>query len=567
MTSTKLTDAEAAVVARAKARRRERSAAVTTFYADDDPADLPVWKAPDQIEDPDPGEVAAWAAQQHAEATETNASAPVEATEPPTAHQSTAKPSKAAESRPPGAQKPTETMNRPSTHQDSPNVSQAAHDAATEHITQARRATQPEDLPDGPERVVFTHSPATRAVWHAARARMGSPWAVLGVVMAETVAATGPHVQLPALIGGPGSLNLLVGLVGEPGGGKGTAEGIAHHLFTITDDQGRAVEVPELPLGTGEGIAELFTRRDQPGDDAPAAATPDRVVFRVPEIDALTAASSKRESTILPVLRQAFMGEPLGHTGASQATTRNVPAHTYRLAVVMGIQPRRSGGLLNDADGGTPQRVLWEPVAYAGAPDTTPPAPAPFTVRLPAGTRNGTTPVTVTLPASVTDLVRANRLRRLRGEAVEGLDGHLLLTREKVAAALALMDARTAVTEADWTAAGAVIDLSTATRKVCQDARQGADQDEDRRAGERAETRRDASERKRMDTVRDRTLERLRAADGPVLFRSLSRPLNSQQRRLLPDVLDELIDGGLVTRHETYNGNGEPTAEFRAAPM
>ena len=44
-------------------------------------------------------------------------------------------------------------------------------------------------------------------------------------------------------------------------------------------------------------------------------------------------------------------------------------------------------------------------------------------------------------------------------------------------------------------------------------------------------------------------------------------PLNSQQRRLLPDVLDELIDGGLVTRHETYNGNGEPTAEFRAAPM
>ncbi|MGP5082566.1 hypothetical protein ACTXJ8_12365 [Corynebacterium variabile] len=436
-------------------------------------------------------------------------------------------------------------------------------------VSATRRAATPDDLPDGPERIVFTHSPATRAIWQAARARMGSPWAVLGVVMAATVAATGPHVQLPALVGGPGSLNVLVGLVGEPGGGKGTAEGIAHHLFTVTDYNGTPIEVPELPLGTGEGIAELFTRRELPGDETSATATPDRVVFRVPEIDALTAASSKRESTILPVLRQAFMGEPLGHTGASRATTRNVPAHTYRLAVVMGIQPRRSGGLLNDADGGTPQRVLWLPVAYAGAPDTTPPAPAPFTVRLPEGTRTayGNMPVTITLPASVAELVRTNRLRRLRGEAIEGLDGHLLLTQEKTAAALALMDSRTNVTETDWAAAGAIIDLSAATRRVCQDARKGADQDEDRRAGERAETRRDASERKRMDTVRNRTLERLRAAGSAVAFRSLSRPLNSNQRRLLPDVLDELVEGGLVTRHETYNGNGEPTAEFRAAPV
>lgn len=461
----------------------------------------------------------------------------------------------------------TAAVEPPTTRAVSPTETTNGTGAHIDALAATRQATTPDDLPDGPERIVFTHSPATRAVWHSARARMGSPWAVLGVVMAATVAATGPHVQLPALVGGPGSLNMLVGLVGEPGGGKGTAEGIAHHLFTVADEKGNPVEVPELPLGTGEGIAELFTQRDLPGDDSPATATPDRVVFRVPEIDALTAASSKRESTILPVLRQAFMGEPLGHTGASQATTRNVPAHTYRLAVVMGIQPRRSGGLLNDADGGTPQRVAWLPVAYAGAPDTTPTAPAPFTVRLPEGTRNGTTPVTITLPDSVADLVRTNRLRRLRGEAVEGLDGHLLLTQEKTAAALALMDGRTNVTEGDWAAAGAVIDLSAATRKVCQDARTGADQDEDRRAGERAETRRDASERKRMDTVRDRTLQRLRATDGPVLFRSLSRPLNSNQRRLLPDVLDELMEGGLATRNDTYDGNGDPTAEFRAAPV
>lgn len=448
-------------------------------------------------------------------------------------------------------------------HSGTPEPVRRSHDTT---ISAARRATTPDDLPPGPECTVFTHSAATRAVWHAARARLGSPWAVLGCVMAATVAATGPHLQLPALVGGPGSLNLLVSLVGEPGSGKGTAEGIAHHMFTITDENDGQIEVPELPLGTGEGIAELFTRRETPGH-APAAPTPDRVVFRMPEVDALAAASSKRESTIMPVLRQVFMGEPLGHTGASQATTRNVPAHSYRVSVVMGVQPRRSGALLADADGGTPQRVLWLPVAYPGAPDITPPAPPIFTIRLPRGTRNGSAPVTIALPEQVEHQIRENRLRRLRGEAVEGLDGHLLLAQEKVSAALALMDGRKTVADADWIAAGAVIDLSTTTRTACEDARRGADQDEDRKAGERAETRRDASERKRMDTVRARTLERLRAADGPVPFRRLSRPLNSNQRRLLPDVLDELMEHGLVTRHETYNGVGEPTAEFCAAPL
>lgn len=391
----------------------------------------------------------------------------------------------------------------------------------TADVLQARRATTPEELPDGPERTVFTHSEATRAVWHAARARMGAPLAVLGAVMAQTVAATGPHVQLPPLIGIPASLNLLVGLVGEPGGGKGTAEGIAASLFAVVDSEDREVEVPVLPLGTGQGIAELFTRRDgkDDGDDGRLVeATPDRVIFRVPEIDSLTAAARNRESTIMPTLRQAFMGEPLGHTGATRETTRNVPAHSYRVCVVMGIQPRRSGGLLQDADGGTPQRVLWLPVDDPSAPE--PGAATPWTqvtsIRLPAGARAtyGGESVTMTLPDSVGALVRRNRLTRLRGEAVEGLDGHLLLTQEKVAAALALMDSRMDVTEADWSAAGAVIDLSTRTREVCQRACSISDED---RQVEREERRDAALERVAVGRAgRARTIveDALRAGKG-----------------------------------------------------
>ena len=88
--TTKLTDAEAAVVARMKAKRKAKTTPVeSTFYADDEPAGLPVWNAPGQV----------------------------------------------AESRSPGAQgtaqRPVEATNGTDTHQGTANVSQAAHDAAS----------------------------------------------------------------------------------------------------------------------------------------------------------------------------------------------------------------------------------------------------------------------------------------------------------------------------------------------------------------------------------------------------------------------------------------------------
>ena len=84
--TTKLTDAEAAVVARMKARRKSLAA---EFY---DPADDP---------EPDAGTVAEWAAAEATATAVTATSSPVERPKPPSAHRGT------------------------------PNVSQAAHDAAS----------------------------------------------------------------------------------------------------------------------------------------------------------------------------------------------------------------------------------------------------------------------------------------------------------------------------------------------------------------------------------------------------------------------------------------------------
>lgn len=447
-----------------------------------------------------------------------------------------------------------------------------------EDVRQAREAWEPGDLPEGRERTVFNHSGATRAVWFAARARAGNPWPVLGCVMAQTLAAAGPHVRLSSPIGQPASLNMFVGLVGEPASGKGLAESIAMSLFSYCDDRGEAVETPTSPLGSGEGIAEMFTERKRRGDDGPAEATPDRVLFQVPEIDTLAAGSSRSESTILPVLRQVYMGEPLGHAGASRETTRNVRRHSYRACVIMGIQPRRSDVLLRDADGGTPQRVLWLPVPYPGMPerDHTPDEPGVFKIQLPRDVRSGTSAVPVYLPEVAGEAMYAARLSRGRGETVGGMDGHLLLTQGKTAAALALMDGRRTVAPEDWAVAGEIIDLSTETREMCREACESAEVERAaarrRVSAEAEDTADDDLVRRRTEDVRKRVFGFLEAAEGVRLTyghmatRLQARPTKSadrkSQRDRLRGVLERLTADGLIVETWTEDSRGERIPEY-----
>ena len=60
-----------------------------------------------------------------------------------------------------------------------------------------------------------------------ARARLASPYATLGEVLTGVTGRVQPAVQLPALIGGPGSLNMLIAAVGPSGEGKGAARACA----------------------------------------------------------------------------------------------------------------------------------------------------------------------------------------------------------------------------------------------------------------------------------------------------------------------------------------------------
>ncbi|WP_308213366.1 bifunctional DNA primase/polymerase [Mycobacteroides abscessus] len=317
-----------------------------------------------------------------------------------------------------------------------------------------------------------------------ARARRVAPWAVLGYALARAVCAIPPHVVLPALVGSEASLNLFVALVGPSGAGKGGASGAAKSWLR-TDP-----ETVIATLGSGEGMAKVYAYKQKPpagsGGGWTQVGLESAVLFDAPEVDNLAALSARNSSTLLPQLRSAYSGEELGFSYADPAKSVRLCAYRYRLCLTVGVQPGRGSGLLDDADGGTPQRFVWLPTTDPDIPDEAPEAPAAYELPIwptNAGaskiTLGGTGALglldvpakpgdlrTLTIPTVARTAIDEHRCKMLRGDAgTDPLDGHRLLCRLKVAAALMWLDRRTdEVSEQDWELAGTVMAVSDATR-------------------------------------------------------------------------------------------------------
>lgn len=207
----------------------------------------------------------------------------------------------------------------------------------------------------------WTSRPELAHLRDFARARRAAPWAVLGCALTRVVAHVEPFVTLPPIIGGDASLNLFLGLVGPSGGGKGAAEAAAKDAVRFT----RLLETPpvEAGVGSGEGIAHTYLRYvpGKKGEPGTVEQHNTRAIFRAPEVDTLAALKGRQGSTLLPKLRDAWIGDALGFAYADVTRRLDLRAHQYRLCLIVGIQPNRAAVLLDDADGGTPQRFLWLP--------------------------------------------------------------------------------------------------------------------------------------------------------------------------------------------------------------
>lgn len=375
-----------------------------------------------------------------------------------------------------------------------------------------------------------------------ARARYAAPWAVFFAVLLRVAASVGPHVQLPGIIGGRASINLLCAFVSPSGGGKG-----------ISDKVGRLawpVPILELPIGSGEGIAETFTTRGKESEDNERV---NAAIFNCSEIDILTGLESRQGSTILGTLKAFAMGEQFGSTNATKANSRNVPAHSYRGCLSVGAQPGHTGVIFNDTTGGSPQRFLWALTIDPHMPATVTPDPEPLDTTIPAWAPGMDGVVEIKYgPAEITETIISSHLGRQRGEA-DALDGHAMLTRCKVAALLAVMHGRSVVSDWDWQRSAEVMAVSNATREwIVEQARQAARAKVRERAMARA-TGEEIIDERRAEVVRRRILRIL--DEGPASHGNVhSRIGKREYKELFPAVIASLLTSGLVVAEQTPRG-------------
>lgn len=387
-----------------------------------------------------------------------------------------------------------------------------------------------------------------------ARARRCSPWAVLGVTLARVITATPQFVVLPALVGSYASLNLFIALVGPSGGGKGAAESAAGDCLDMID-------IDVATVGSGEGIGHLYAHREK------GEVIRDRyaVLFTIPEVDNLTALGNRQGATLMPQLRSAWSGEKLGFSYADKNKALPIDRHTYRMGLVLGVQPGRAAPLLDDADGGTPQRFLWMPVTDPHAPDDAPPVPNPLPWHL-SGTWTASDPfapevggvkiVVMEIPDEVRQQVGRASLDRLRAQT-DALDGHTMLARLKVAAALALLNRRKAVTMDDWQLSETIMAVSMQTRTAVVEYLGTKARQANRQKGE-AESQRailvaDRVAEEATRRVARKVLSRIQAA-GEHARSEVRRVVAARDRQYFDEAVDRLIEAGTLVVRATDHG-------------
>lgn len=293
-------------------------------------------------------------------------------------------------------------------------------------------------------------------IYTAALAQMTSPWAVFACCTARLLALTPPSIRLPAIIGGEGSLNWFGAIVAKSGGGKGAAMAVAEQLV-VSDD------VYVRGAGSGEGMIEAY-RRASEGHEV------ESILFSIDEVDSIASLKDRSGQTTMSVIRSGFSGETLGYTYRGRAK-ESVRKHTYRMTMLVSVQPDRAAALFDDAGGGTPQRFQWFIGRDRRITENPPEWPMlrkePRRIPLISSSDMARAAGIVEVPQEVRDTVRRARATSMSGDDT-ALDGHALYCREKSAFALALMDGRTSINDEDWKLSGIAAAVSDWTREQTQ---------------------------------------------------------------------------------------------------
>lgn len=206
---------------------------------------------------------------------------------------------------------------------------------------------------------LWSASPQLKHIAQAADNIACSRSALLAATLMRILVQVDPSVQLAGSedgsVGSRASLNLGTVLIGASGQGKSVISDKSLELVPGSRRFARS------KMATGQGLIQAYLRWNETAQRNELIDEP-QALFWFDEIDVLAATSADSTSTLLGEIRTMMTG---GHTGTQTATAsrqRDLPARSYNLQLIINAQPSRTGVLLSDRDGGTPQRFLWTPV-------------------------------------------------------------------------------------------------------------------------------------------------------------------------------------------------------------
>ena len=383
-----------------------------------------------------------------------------------------------------------------------------------------------------------------------------SRWTLLGVALQRALHTVPWWVHYESFRG-PAPLNTLVGFVGPTGTGKTLGSSVLGRFVIFPDSDPVNTFTKSwtgfVEPGSGEAMPDYYVEpapKDSEENEGYELAFDKKVwahpnhaaAFSFDEVGMLDARNSRQGSTITDYLKQGYSGSEFGRVLKGRKGTLLQP-HTYRFTCGVNLQPARAGSFFTDSEiaGGFPSRFLW------------------FNTQDKTLKRSFETLTLETFRAAFVDWGGVESMRALQemdeahkdqhfasmaGE-VEPIDSHLLLTRAKVACALAVLDDRAWLSKEDWELSAVVVEHSRQTREVIletlsEEAAKTRDKNA-KAAATLAATTEEIKHQKSVERVAGNIRNALRSGKIKSLKdKSLAKQISSRDRDFIPEAIQFL---------------------------
>lgn len=388
------------------------------------------------------------------------------------------------------------------------------------------------------QHTIFDATPTLSHIRQAAHSRLLGSGGVLCCVLGRVLLEAPIGVDIPSVIGSAAPLNLGFAFVGQSGSGKSSSVAVAGEILGLNQD------FMEIGPGSGEGLIDSFieeVRETDPNDPDKTVKVkrlvdPPSRLLNVDEVGRMGAIKGREGSTLFSMVRTALTGGSLKTANATAGgRQRSIDGGEYRLIVFAGVQPGLSDVLLDDVNAGTPQRFVWVSMVDKTVPGTDVPWPG----ELDWDSLYLEFLQEIHIPEFVHEEVKEARLNVVQ-HGGDPLRGHLLLTKMKVAIALALLHQENAVTQQWWALAGMIIEWSLKEQVRCRaflsEEKARRDAAMGKSAGRQEVEKSRAVREALVSSTADRVVSLLEGSGGMPL-RQLRQRLSAAQRDVLEDVL------------------------------